>query len=275
MLKQRIAYAALALQAHPSRRKAIRAYRTLMRLHRAAHRPAPPVDQELEVEMEGLSIRGFGYPQLLHLYKEIFLKRDYAVDLGTSTPTIVDCGSNIGTSIAFFKQQYPAARVIGFEPHPKLFPVLQGNLARNGMGDVQVHDCALGGEPGTVSFYVSENPGSLRSSMRSERGGTMKIQCRCERLSDHLKGLDRVDLLKIDVEGAEKPILEDLRATGLLAKPEQYVIEYHLNVGSDRSDLAATLFLFEQAGYDYSLGGEPRMGRRFQDVLIRCWRARG
>lgn len=272
MWKKRIGFAALALQAHDGRRAAWKAYRTLMRLDRAAQRNDARVGEEISVDMDGLDIHGFGYPQLLHLYKEIFLKKDYAVDLGHAQPTIVDCGSNIGTSIAFFKRRYPKASVIGFEPHPKLFPVLRANLDRNGMGDVRVHNCALGKEPGTVAFFVSENPGYLRSSIRADRGGQVRIECKVERLSDHLRGLDAIDLVKIDVEGAEHLIIEDLRSTGLLAKPRNYIIEYHLNIGEDRSDLSSTLRLFEEHGYDYCISAERKTGRRFQDVLIHCFR---
>lgn len=274
MFRKKLGFAALALQAHGSRRAAWQAYRTLVRLDRFAQRTDQRIGEELQVTMDGLELHGFGYRQLLHLYKEIFLKKDYAVTLDRSDPVIIDCGSNIGASISFFKKSYPKARVIGFEPHPKLFPVLRANLDRNGMRDVELHNCALGKENGTVAFFVSENPGYLRSSVRADRGGEVRIECRLERLSDHLRSLDRIDLVKVDVEGAEHLIVADLLAAGLLAKPEQYIFEYHLNLGSDRSDLSRTLRIFEENGYDYNLHAERPHGRRFQDVLIHCYRTK-
>jgi FkbM family methyltransferase len=53
---------------------------------------------------------------------------------------------------------------------------------------------------------------------------------KCERLSKTLASLDRVDRVKIDVEGAEWAILNDLIASGTLAKPERYIIEYHHDI---------------------------------------------
>lgn len=269
-LREHLHYADLAFQAFPGKRAAWRSYRSLKRLHVLAKKKDQPVGVEVAVDFDGLDLRGYGYPQLFYLYQEIFLKRDYAMELGTKTPTIVDCGSNIGTSIAFFKRMYPKARVIGFEPHPKLFPVLRGNMDRNGMADVELHNCALGKENGTTSFFVNANPGYLRSSIRSDRGGEIQITCKLERLSDHLRALDVVDLVKIDVEGAEHFIVDDLVTSGLIAKPRHYVLEYHLNIGEDRSDLSKMLRVFEENGYDYTLKAERKPNGRFQDVLIYC-----
>lgn len=271
-LREHLHMADLASQANPGTKAAWRAYRTLVRMQRNARQQGAPVERELEVGMDGLNIHGFGHPQLFHLYKEIFLKQDYAMELGTDAPMIVDCGSNIGTSIAFFKRLYPKARIVGFEPHPTLFPVLKGNMERNGLKDVELHNCALGKDPGVVPFHVSRNPGSLRSSMRADRGGEVCIEVPLERLSDHLRRLERVDLLKIDVEGGEKAILEDLAGAGMLVKPLHYVLEYHLNIGEDRSDLSSTLRLFEENGFDYNLHAERKRNSRFQDVLIYCTR---
>jgi FkbM family methyltransferase len=272
-LRRQIELAATALRAHPGTLAAWNAYRTLSRLERAARTAVPASGTEIAVDMDGLDVRGFGYPQLLHLYKEIFLEQDYAIDLGTDHPTIVDCGSNIGISIAYFKRAYPNARVVGFEPHPRLFQVLRGNLDRNGMIDVQANNCALGKATGSVPFFVSDNPGLLRSSVRPDRGGDFRIDVRMERLSDHLRALDTIDLVKIDVEGAERAVLEDLLETGMLGRPRSYVIEYHLNIGSDRSDLSSVLRIFEDNGFNYNLQAERKRRRRFQDVLIYCSRA--
>src|SRR5262245_40297601 len=255
-LREHLQCADLALRANRGKREAWRSYRTLLRLVELAKKKDLPVEQEVAVKLDGLDFRGYGYPQLLHLYREIFLRRDYAFELGTRTPTIVDCGSNIGTSIAFFKRLYPQARVIGFEPHPKLFPVLRANLDRNGMKDVELHNCALGKEEGTASFFVSANPGFLRSSLRSDRGGDIRITCKLERVSDHLRKLDTIDLLKIDVEGAERLIMDDLVSSGLITRPRHYVLEYHLNIGEDRSDLSSMLRVFEEHGYDYNVQAE-------------------
>src|ERR1044071_4816990 len=49
-------------------------------------------------------------------YEEIFKRENYKVDFATNDPFIIDCGSNIGLSIIYFKTRYPNAKIIGFEP---------------------------------------------------------------------------------------------------------------------------------------------------------------
>jgi hypothetical protein len=57
----------------------------------------------------------------LHGYQEIFEEECYSFNASSSYPFIIDCGSNIGLSIIYFKRQYPNARIIGFEPDPMIF----------------------------------------------------------------------------------------------------------------------------------------------------------
>lgn len=58
------------------------------------------------------------------LYKDIFIKRIYHFEAQRPDPLILDCGSNIGMSILYFKHVYPKARIIGFEPDPAIYPML-------------------------------------------------------------------------------------------------------------------------------------------------------
>jgi len=230
-----------------------------------------PLDQPVEVNMEGILLKGFGAAQLLHLYKEVFLRKDYAIKLSTKTPLILDLGSNIGSSIAFFKRQYPNAKIIGFEPHPILFKVLQENIKRNKFEDVELHNCAVGDKEGHLPFYVSENPGSMKSSMRADRGGNKEINVPVQKASELVSKFDHIDLIKIDVEGAEKEIFQDLVENEMISKPLNYIVEYHLNLGKDRSDLSKFLKILEDNGYDYHISADRIPGRRFQDILIHCY----
>lgn len=70
------------------------------------------------------------------------------------------------------------------------------------------HNCALGDRDGTADFYVGNSDGSLLMSTIERRGGGERITVPMHLLSSYVK--DRVDLLKVDVEGAEHGVLEDL-----------------------------------------------------------------
>ena len=94
------------------------------------------------------------------LYKGIFVHRIYHFEVEYPDPLILDCGSNIGMSILYFKHLYPKARIIAFEPDPVIFPYLQENITRNGLKDVQLVQAALAAREGTMTFYSDGKYGS-------------------------------------------------------------------------------------------------------------------
>ena len=99
-------------------------------------------------------------PNFYILYKDIFIQHIYHFEAQRPDPFILDCGSNIGMSILYFKHVYPKARIIGFEPDPAIFPILEENIARNGLTDVRLVRSALAGQEGTLTFYSDGKYGS-------------------------------------------------------------------------------------------------------------------
>jgi hypothetical protein len=66
---------------------------------------------------------------------------------------VVDVGANIGfTVLASALATGPSGKVIAFEPHPRICSYLRGNVARNKVNNVQIHNVALGEKSGVVSF---------------------------------------------------------------------------------------------------------------------------
>ncbi len=64
----------------------------------------------------------------LHGLNEIFVEEVYRFQSDTNTPLIIDCGSNIGLSIIYFKRLFPEAKIIGFEPDNEIFKILENNI---------------------------------------------------------------------------------------------------------------------------------------------------
>src|SRR5215208_1607954 len=86
------------------------------------------------------------------LHAEIFISLAYFFKADKAEPFILDCGSNIGMSILFFKALYPKARIVGFEPEEHTYTFLQRNISLNRLTKVQVHQAALGAEERVVDF---------------------------------------------------------------------------------------------------------------------------
>src|SRR4051812_17376934 len=76
-------------------------------------------------------------------------KAEYFLPPRLQPEVILDIGSNIGASILYFHQRFPAARIIGFEPHPETFAILQKNVA--GLESVSVLNCGLGASSSRVT----------------------------------------------------------------------------------------------------------------------------
>src|SRR5690242_15479864 len=70
-------------------------------------------------------------PNFYMQYKDEFINRIYQFDAVRQNPLIIDGGSNIGMSILYFKRIYPDARIIGFEPDPDIYQLLNNNLSKN------------------------------------------------------------------------------------------------------------------------------------------------
>lgn len=218
---------------------------------------------------------GFLKPaSLLYFFREIFVERTYDFRSERPRPFIIDCGSNIGLSVLYFKMMYPEAEILAFEPEPQAFARLEENIRANGLEGVRAEAVALCGSEGTVPLYVDpDEPGSLMASLHPGRLGGTAREVAAARLSSRI---DReVDFLKLDVEGAERAILEDLSETGKLAHIRQMVVEYHHHIPGADSALSPVLRLLEEAGFDYQLDSRwprPLGGARYQDVLIYAYR---
>lgn len=216
---------------------------------------------------------GYDYRTIDYLFREIFLERSYRFIAATEVPVIIDCGSNIGLSILYFKVLYPKARVYGFEPNPYAFELLRENIRLNGLQDVEVYNVALADRDTDVSFFIDGNIGTLRGSMRQDRGGPNEIPVKAQRLSAFIQNIGMpVDLLKIDVEGAESLIIDDLCHSGTIDDVRQIILEYHHKMNGEKGRFSHFLRKLEDKEFDYNIRTSFRSLGAFQDVLVNFYR---
>lgn len=212
-------------------------------------------------------IRGFNPESLLFLYEEIFLSKDYNFKTDSTSPVIIDCGSNIGVSILFFKMIYPRSIIHAFEPNPKSFELLKYNIENNNLKDVYLNRTAVSEKDGFINLFSSDlSYGSLTTSINSNRGGEDLITVPSIKLSNYIKKL-KIDLIKIDVEGAEVMIIKDLITSGILENYSNYIVEYHHNI-SDSNKFNQFLSFFEEARFSYNIKASLNSYTRIQDLLI-------
>lgn len=193
-------------------------------------------------ECFGYTVRIDDGPNFYIQLKDEFIRQIYWFKARREDPLIIDGGSNIGMSILYFKHLYPRARVVGFEPDPRLFQILQENIARNDLADVRLVNAALGSSTGEASFAPAGAAGQLSTGAR--------VAVQVERLSGHLS--EDVDFVKLNVEGSELDILQEAAASGMLRNVSGLAVEYHGWAGEPQL-LGALLDLLSDHGFRYAV----------------------
>jgi FkbM family methyltransferase len=262
--------------------------------------------------------------ELLQFYDDIFLKQVYTKNGITlrEGDCVFDVGANIGLFTVFVAHKFPRTRIFAFEPAPPLFAILADNAAWC-EAEVLLFNCGLSRRPGTAeltfyphtsgmsSFYPEprEERAALRTLIHNElaqgkagvedllryedelveqRLKSETIRCQLRTLSEVIREhrVERIDLLKADVEKSEADVLAGIEEADW-RKIEQAVIEVHdlggriqeitdlfrargfavqleqdsLYEGSDRYNLYARR---ERAGRD---AGDPAAGRTGQEAM--------
>jgi len=220
----------------------------------------------------GYKVKGYDYSALSFLFHEVFVSNEYYFQSAPKQPVIIDCGANIGMSVLYFKKLYPQSKIIAFEANPSAFKLLESNISDNKLLDIELHNTALYDKETNISFFAGDRQGSLVASIQKERGGQGEMKVRAEKLSSYLKNLDSVDLVKMDVEGAELNIVDDLIESQVINKPKEYIIEYHHNMGEHRDGLASFLQKFESHGFHYNIRADYQNANPAQDILIHFYK---
>lgn len=137
---------------------------------------------------------------------------------------VLDIGANIGCTALLFAQQ--AQRVIAFEPSPSTFSLLKRNVDASGHKNIELFNVALGRAAGRseLTFSPDNRSGAFVSDRTQASFGHVTEAITVERLDDVVAGLalDHLDLIKIDVEGFEKSVLEG--AANTLARYRPVVV---------------------------------------------------
>jgi FkbM family methyltransferase len=179
------------------------------------------------------------FSEIRFIHSEIWATRVYlahGIDLPDDA-VVLDIGAHVGLFSLFVKHERPKATVLAFEPIPVTAAALRANVDLHGTEGVVVHNCGLGarreeavefsfypGVPGNSTRYpdlkhrsvelsgqVFGPPGAEEAERQFSRREV--VTTAVERLSDALAahpGIGRVDLVKIDVEGAEADVLDGI-----------------------------------------------------------------
>jgi FkbM family methyltransferase len=184
--------------------------------------------------------------------------------------SVIDAGANWGYfTLLAAARVAPAGRVLALEPDPRVFDLLQRNLALNDFPHVTALAVAAGRSSGTLTLQGYEEGAENRGVSRvsdTAGGGKSTFTVRSEAIDDlaDAHGLARVDLLKIDVEGAEDGVLAGMSRGLMAGRYARVLIELHPGWLEERGLTADQCCdAFRRAGYsgwafDHSAGAVRR-----------------
>lgn len=184
-------------------------------------------------------------------YREIFERRIYRFDSEVTNPRILDAGANLGLASLYMKTIFPDARITAFEPDPEVSDACRKNFEAFGYHDIEVIEAALGGNEGEITFFKEgADGGRIVSGDESWNGHQVKLMPLSPLIDE------TVHFLKLDIEGAELEVLEEI--SGKLGLVERIFCEYHDFAGQPQK-MSRVLELLEQAGFRYYVeSGMPK-----------------
>lgn len=193
-------------------------------------------------------------------------------------PVILDCGANIGYTVLYYKRQFPGAHITAFEPDPQFSPILRRNLTRNAAEDVHIVEAAAWTADGRASWAMEAKDGSRLVGVQACDAPVVEVAT--VDLAAYLQ--QDVDLLKLDIEGAEFEVVPHLE--GRLDRVKNILVECHIVNQASYEGLGRVLATLATAGFTISLntyGPWRDLTRRHvaapfhaeQYLLVAGWRA--
>lgn len=188
----------------------------------------------------------FGY------YLHIFEPETARGLLAQKGEVYIDLGANVGQYVVPLASCF--RNVVAVEPNPLALAVLRQNLVRNGITNVEIVERAVMAMPGRTRLYRGE----VLSTWSASRGGGPFVEVPATSIDELLSPFETVDLLKIDIEGAE---VDAVLAAKSLGKVKC------ISLAVDPPDIPRIRGKLEPEGFDVPVP-PPRPGH-MENLLIR------
>lgn len=176
-----------------------------------------------------------------------------------NNPVIFDVGANIGTFTTWMAQAFPKGKLYSFEPQHAVFQQLAGNVAINNLYNVYTHNMGLGAANEYVTFNEPDyfnncdfGTFTLKNQNHVPRTSqSMVVEVRTLDSFMELYQVERIDLLKIDVEGMDIEVLTGAQQAIKMFRPAIF-IEHNDNKVSVKDEIIEFLSPY---GYDFEVIG--------------------
>lgn len=163
-------------------------------------------EAEVEVKWKGRKVHIRKGSSDFKVFQQVMVFDHYNYNLSAESPveTVIDLGANVGLSALFFAVKYPNARVIAVEPERHNYEQLVKNVS--GFSNVYALNNAIWYENKELNIY--DGGGGEYAFNIVEANGTLVGTTTCITINDIIEKYDlkKIDILKVDIEGAEKEL---------------------------------------------------------------------
>lgn len=143
------------------------------------------------------------------VFRQIFMDGEYDFHISSDPHLILDLGANIGLSAAYFATRYSSARIIALEPSKSNYQQLLLNTAKH--PNVKPYNLAIWSETKNLEIDESQMGGEWATQVKAPgtSGSTQVIKGISIPELAELESFSTIDLLKVDIEGAEEELFKD------------------------------------------------------------------
>lgn len=164
------------------------------------------------------------------VFNEIFRLGEYRAAeeaVRGATDPIIDVGAHAGFFTLYCESLNPKAKIFAVEPEPENFLALKKHLKENKITNVKAIQAALAGQSGQRSLLISPDSHNHRLAEIGDNDG-QKIEVIAYSFADFIKNnkIEKISLLKMDIEGGEFEIVKSLSARDL-SVVKFLILEYH------------------------------------------------
>jgi FkbM family methyltransferase len=197
----------------------------------------------------------------VEVYRDYFCRGKFEFSADTSLPFIIDCGANVGVSVLYWKSLYPDSRILAFEPDPTACRALRLNCRP--FSDIEIHEAAVWIADGTTQFAAVGSDGGHLSNLTEMRSEIKQLDVKTTRLKNFIR--QHIDMLKIDIEGAEVEVLKDCADS--LGNVQRLFVEYHSFEGA-RQNLGEFFSILEGAGFRIHIHTDMPSSSPFKSIDV-------
>ena len=213
----------------------LRSFARLMRVRLSQSKLGPvvtprPITVDVDMRTLGPSVRLRSHTTDVSVLKELLVGDAYEplpVDAGVRT--VVDLGANVGLSFRWLRARYPGARFVCVEPDPGNLEILTANV-RAVDAEAIIHAACVGGYERRVALASVDGEWGFRMTDAGPEENVLPVMTMETLIAD--AGIDRIGVLKCDIEGAEAEVFAD--CSSWIDRVDAMSIECHADVvGTD------------------------------------------